>query len=444
MGKSVIIIGGGIAGLASAVFLSRNGFDAKIFESAPKWGGRTYSYYDIGKKKYIDNGQHILAGWYYNTFEYLKIIGTYEKLILNDTLELTFSNPQKEIHNFKCGKLPGVYGLLTGIFRFNAFNLGDKLKFLKIRKVLNEKKYKEDYLISVNAETLLNELEQTDNLKKYFWYPLILASFNTVPENVCADLFVKLLKKGTELKKNMSIILSDVNLNELFINRAVEYLFNNNVGMFLSSSVKKINIEGNIVKSIETENGNTVYSDYYICTVPFYNYEKLFEKNIFSQYFCNTGKLKSSSIVSVHLFLDRDLNFPFKVKMLGLIDSVAQWIFVKDKKHLCIVISASDYIENNLTEKNSEEIFKICLKDLSKCLDKFDSKNVIDYKVVKEKRATFLPEVGSEKFRLNQETNIDNLFIGGDWTCTGYPATIEGAIKSAKICSDLMMKKVKL
>jgi hypothetical protein len=290
-----------------------------------------------------------------------------------------------------------------------------------------------------SVEKLLNDLEQTDSLKKFFWNPLILASFNTLPEYVSADLFVKLVKKGTEYKKNMSIILSDNNLNDLFIYNAVNYLNDKSVKMYLGSGVKKINIENSIVQNIEMENGKKEKYDYYFSMVPNYSLLKLFDKDKNSQYICNIEKLRSSTIISVHLFFKEDLNFEIENCMIGLVDTVVQWIFVKGKRHLCIVISGADFIENNLTEKDNNEIFKICLNDIKSCLNGFNENNVMDFKVIKEKRATFIPEVGSENFRNKQYSNIENLYIGGDWTDTGYPATIEGAIKSAKICSDFII-----
>jgi hydroxysqualene dehydroxylase len=441
MGKSVIIIGGGLAGLASAVFLSDKGFDISVFESSPKWGGRTYSYYDYEKEIFIDNGQHILAGWYENTFDYLRKIGTYGKLKLNDKLNLDFFDKNKCHYKFRCGGLPGVYSLLWGIFKFKGFDFNDKLKFLKVRKIISNKHFTDEFLKKNNTENILYELEQTENLKKYFWNPLILATFNTVPENVSADLFVKFIKKGTEFKKNMSIILSDVNLNDLFVNKAIGNLNNKSVKMNLNNGVNMINIENNCVSGVEFEDGKKRVADFYICTVPYFSVEKLFEKNEISQYICNTGNLKSSTIISVHLFLKEDFEFNCENEMLGLVDTVVQWVFVKNKRYLCLVISGADFINGNLTEKDSKEIFEMCLDDLKKCLNGFDEKNVIDFKVIKEKRATFIPEVGSENFRIKQKSNIENLYFGGDWTDTEYPATIEGAIKSAKICADLISSK---
>jgi squalene-associated FAD-dependent desaturase len=439
MKKTVIIIGGGIAGLASAVFLCKEGFDVSLYELSPKFGGRTYSFFDREKQIYMDNGQHILAGWYENTFEYLKLIGTYGKLKQNGRMRLVFCDREKRTYKFQNGVMPGVLGLISGVFRFKGFKLKDKFRFLKVRGLLGNKKYSGEYLSRLSAADLLDELRQTVNLKKYFWHPFIFAAFNTNPENVSAELFVKLVKKGTELKKNMSIILSDGNLNELFIDRAVDFLNARSANLKLNAGIKKINPEINSIKNIETAEGNILSADYYVSAVPYYSFNKLFENEENTDYFNELNKIKSSSIISVHIFFKNSLNLKIKEEMIGLVDSVTQWVFVKGERHLCLVISGTDFIENNLTEKDNNEVYKICVEDLKACLIGFDENNISDYKVIKEKRATFLPEIGSEKFRFKQKSNFNNLFIAGDWTDTGYPSTIEGAVKSARICSELII-----
>jgi len=238
----------------------------------------------------------------------------------------------------------------------------------------------------------------------------------------------------------MSIILSEHNLNGLFINNAVDYLKSKSVSLNLGLKGKKINISENSISGVELGNGENISADYYISAVPYYAFDGLFEKEIQKKYFSGIFNLKSSTIISVHLFFNKEIDVCNE--MIGLIDTTVQWVFAKNKKHLCLVISSADFIDNNLTKKNNDEIIRICIGDLKKCLKNFDEKNVVDYKVIKEKRATFLPEVGSEKYRLKQKSNIKNLFIAGDWTDTGYPATIEGAIKSARICADLISKNI--
>jgi protoporphyrinogen oxidase len=103
--KTVTVIGGGVAGLSAAVFLNEKGFKVKLLEASPKLGGRAYSFFDKEKDLFFDNGQHILAGWYENTFEYLKIIGSYDKLNFQKSLEVNFFNTDKEVFKLKCPDL---------------------------------------------------------------------------------------------------------------------------------------------------------------------------------------------------------------------------------------------------------------------------------------------------------------------------------------------------
>jgi len=112
MAESVVILGGGLAGLASAVFLANEGFDVKLFESSPKWGGRAYSYFDRDKNTFFDNGRHVLAGFYEYTFEFMKLIGTYDKLKFSSKLELVLCGKNKNLYKLKSGNLPGALSLL--------------------------------------------------------------------------------------------------------------------------------------------------------------------------------------------------------------------------------------------------------------------------------------------------------------------------------------------
>ena len=86
----VCVIGGGIAGLSAAVFLCKNNFNVTLIEASPGLGGRAYSFFDNNIKEYVDNGQHILASWYTNTFEFLEEIGTFHRLKIQKMLNVIF------------------------------------------------------------------------------------------------------------------------------------------------------------------------------------------------------------------------------------------------------------------------------------------------------------------------------------------------------------------
>lgn len=120
--------------------------------------------------------------------------------------------------------------------------------------------------------------------------------------------------------------------------------------------------------------------------------------------------------------------------MAGLTGTTVQWIFKKSDNHLSLVISGADNL--GLREKSNGDIFEIVLNDLKKTIRGFNEADLSNYKIIKEKRATFIPDKESIKYRPKQKTYLSNFFIAGDWTDTGLPATIESAITSAKICSE--------
>ncbi|MFZ1323434.1 MAG: hydroxysqualene dehydroxylase HpnE [Ignavibacteria bacterium] len=437
--KTVTIIGAGIAGLSSAVFLTEKGFKVAILESSPKAGGRAYSFYDPDRKMFFDNGQHILAGWYENTFEYLKITDSYKLLDFQKTLEVNFINTKREIFKLKCTEDEPPMNLLKGLLKFKALNIIDKIYLKNINKILTGDE--NDFRKYSNTAELLKGIKQTDNLIKYFWEPLILAVFNTIPEKVGTSLFVNVMKTGFEEGKDSNLVIPTVDLNTLLVNNTLKYFEEKGVTFKTGSNISSIDITDK-VNFIQTESGEKIVSDFYITAVPFFTFKKLFDENIYSENNFEADKLRSSAIVSVHIFLNDDILESMipdnSLGMTGLIGTSVQWVFLRNRRHISLVISGAD--ETGLTDKSSEEIFVICQSDLNMTIKDFDKLEISGYKVIKEKRATFIPDRDSENCRPDQKTKYNNLFIAGDWTDTGLPSTIESAVKSSKIISEIINK----
>ena len=441
MTQSVGIIGGGLAGISSAVFLNEKGFDVSLFEASPKLGGRTYSWYDNDSGQYLDNGQHILAGWYENTFDFLNIIGSSDLIEIKKNLEIDFLNTEKGQFKLYCPDVFTPLNIFLGLLKFKGFGLKDKFSILKLRKLI---KANSGLLKYDNAKEILINIGQTENLFKYFWNQFIYAVFNTSAENVSAKIFTDMIKKGLETKFSSALLIPKTDLNELFINPSENYFKQNSVKFKKNTRINKILIENEKVKSLVLENGNEMFFDYYVSAVPFYSFNKLFAFDDFNKYFVDTGGLKSSTIISVHIFFENDINYCFKELseklMIGLIGTTAQWIFLKGVKHLSIVISGADVLKNNISEMNNEDIFNICKADLAKCIDGFEKIKISGYKVIKEKRATFIPDTESFKYRISCTCGFKNFFVAGDWTDTGLPSMIESAIYSSKKCVNAIIK----
>jgi len=227
-----------------------------------------------------------------------------------------------------------------------------------------------------------------------------------------------------------TIILPRYGLSDAYVKNAKEYIESNGGKIYLSSSVKEFIISNNKIVGIKT--ADEVYKDfdYVISAIPFYAIN-----NIYPELFLDEKiEFDYSSILNIHIWLK---NNPMKEPFYGIINSPVHWIFNKGN-HIDLVISDADY----LIDKPADEIYKMCVGELIKCTELKES-DFSHYKVLKEKRATFIPSNKINYIRPSSNTKITNLFLAGDWTDTGLPSTIESAVKSGRVAAELVLANVK-
>lgn len=430
----VCVIGGGIAGLSASVFLKNKRFDVTLIESSPKLGGRAYSFFDKDLNDYIDNGQHILASWYNNTFDFLKIIGTYDRLKFQNQLEVKFADLNGKSYHFKCPKLPPPFHLLWGLWAYKALGFKDRLSVTRLVNSVVLEKFYEEELKTINTEELFLLTKQSKKVINYFWKPFVIAVFNAEPDETSAWQFVQIIKTGFLKKGGSNLVLPKTNLNDLYVNEAEKYLSENNSEIFKQTKIKKINYGNDYVESIELEDGKILKHDFYISSIPFFDFGNLFNNEAFNGGFTGIQNLTASPILNVYFEFDSGVNI--RDDFIGILNATIQWIFKVSEKRICVVISSA----KNLVDKDKNEIIDLCRIELIKCLPQLKDIEITYAKVVKEKRATFLPDTASVSVRPEYKTKYKNLFIAGDWVNTGYPASIESAVTSSKNCVDEIKK----
>lgn len=439
----VIIAGGGLAGISASVFLNELGYDVELYESSPKLGGRTFSYFDKFTNRVYDNGKHIFAGWYKYTLELLELLGTKDKIFKNENLYVRFYDGDKKNYELDCRGFPGYAGLIKALLKYKKLNTNDIISILKVFYACMYRTNK--FLNSNNLKELLANTNQTENAVEYFWKPLSISIFNTNTENINTKVFAKLIEEALNGKDNLNLIIPVDTLYNIFIESAQKYFKEKSIKLFLSDRIVSVETSGNKVSYMKDINGNKIEGDAYILAVPFW---KAYE---FANVFGTNGKyLKSSSIITIHIFTSSDeiIKEIFKDEqpMVGFLDSTIDWAFKESDDHFSVVISGTDNVKSPisgkiLTECPKEEIFGICISDLIKSLNEFSFPLIEKYKIIKEKRATFIPDTGSDELRPTNKSKYDNLYFAGDWTDTGYPSTIESAVRSGKICSKLINEK---
>jgi squalene-associated FAD-dependent desaturase len=425
--KRCIVIGGGIAGLASAAYLTKQNIKVKLLESSPKLGGRAYSFTEQNSNDIIDNGQHILMGCYADALNFLKLIGVTENFIYQKSLRINFLTQTGKLVRLKSFTSLYPFNLLLALLNFNAITLKDRLSLLRF--VIKLPFITHQKLINKNLRDWLKEEKQSDDTIKSLWEIIAVGALNTNIDKASAFMFREILMK-IFFNGNFAstIILPKKDLSNSYVKNANEFIEANGGEIKLSTYVKEFKISDN--KIVEIKTSDEVYKefDYVISAVPFYAFN-----NLYPEYFLDEKiEFEYSSILNIHIWLK---NNQLKEQFYGLIDSPVHWIFNKGN-HINLVISDADY----LIDKPAEDIYKMCVSELIK-YTKFEESDVQQYKVLKEKRATFIPSNKILYTRPSSETKVTNLFLAGDWTDTGLPSTIESAVKSGRIASELISGK---
>ncbi len=422
--KKVIVVGGGLSGLSTAVFLANKGIKSHLIEASPKLGGRTYSFNENDFQTEIDNGQHILMGCYKYTFDYLKTIEAFDRVEFQKNLNVNFVNQKGEINKLSGDKLFYPFNLLIGILRYKALSVKERISILNFfLKILITKPN-----IYRNCTTLelLKKFNQTENSIKSFWEIIHVGTLNTELKLSSAELFIKILKiiffTGNQSAK---IVLPKLGLSKVFIEKAVSYLERNGTVISLSERVTDFEINEGIIKKVVTNKREIVNFDKVVLSVPQFALNKF---DSITESLNIDFELKYSPILSVHIWLNEN---PFNEKFYGLIDSDIHWIF-NHNKHVTLVTSSAERFMNQSEDEISEKF----IKELETRFSDFNKNKIIGLKIIKEKRATFIPSVETEEKRLNLKRMFGNLIISGDWTNTELPSTIEGAIKSGFLAAS--------
>jgi len=424
--KKCIVIGGGIAGLTSAAYLTNQGFRVTLLESAPKLGGRAYSFRDKNTDDYIDNGQHILMGCYNETLKFIKLIGAENNFIYQKNLQVNFLKAGRGEIKLKAFRLLYPLNLLAALLRFKAVTFLERLSI--IRFMIKLPIVSSGRLKNKNVKEWLESERQCDAVIKSLWQIIAVGALNTSIDKASAvtfrDILIKIFFRGSFAS---TIILPKYGLSQSYVNNALEYIQRNSGILELSSAVEDLVISENNIVEIITSNKSYKDFDYVISAVPLYSLKKLLTENVFN----GDINFEYSSILNINIWLK---NNPLNESFYGLIDSPVHWIFNKNS-HINLVISDA----NHLMGKTADELYEICLREL-KLFTTISESDIQNYKVLKEKRATFIPSNHIINSRPSSKTKINNLFLAGDWIDTGLPSTIESAVKSGRMAAQYVME----
>ncbi|PYU52414.1 MAG: amine oxidase [Acidobacteria bacterium] len=397
--KSVIVIGGGLAGLAAGVALAESGWRVRLFEQRPFLGGRATSYV-LPDGQHVDNCQHVTLGCCTNLEDFYGRIGAAGKITFFD--RLLFLDPQGRRGEMQAGRLPAPFHLTWSFAAFAPLTLPDKLSIARAMLDILRTKGKPSDLQENGGISMLEWLRrrrQTKGAIERFWR-------------------VVLERRGVEV--------------------------------VLRTPVRGLKIENGEFAGLRFDEGREETADAYVFAVPHTALGELLPQSIKQSdaALANLDKINVAPITGVHLWFDRQvMTDPF----LTLLDTTTQWIFNKsalyadsngkekgspEGQYLQLVISAS----YDLLQKPRQEIIDLCLGELREALPAVRDAELVKATVIKEAAATFSPEPGVHRWRPRQQTSVPRLFLAGDWTDTGWPATMEGAVRSGYLAAEALLR----
>jgi len=424
----VVIVGGGLSGLAAAVDLVAAGVPVLLLEQRPAAGGRACSFTDPTTGDTVDNGQHLLIAGYARTFAYLDRIGARHLTATQPRPILPFHHPDRGFVEFSLPALPAPLHLLWGITTTSLLSLPDRLRLLWAGGALRRFK-------TASGDTItrwLEERHQSTEARRCFWEPLAVAMMNERMDRAPASLFLRTIRTAfLDHWSSSALVFPRAGLSVVFVDPACAFIERHGGMVRCAADVVSLQTDGGAVRSVTLKGGEHISCGAVILAVPPARTADLWPSDIPLPGNIDVMATSAASpIVSIHLwfehpFMDRDV--------LGLIGRRVHWIFRRER-HLSATISAA----YSLVGLSNEELVNITLEDLRTVFGGAVGLPVHAV-VLREKRATFSATPENEGRRPGPVTAAENLLLAGDWTDTGLPATIEGAIQSGQTCARLIL-----
>lgn len=408
------VIGAGLAGLSAALALTDAGQVVVVYEAGPQAGGRCRSYFDRELGCVVDNGNHLLLSGNRGAFAYLERIGARHTIVVPETPRFPFldlETGERWVIRPNLGRLP--WWIFSDARRVPGTRAGDYLGLLKLRWA--------------GPEVTVAAALSPGTLYRRLLEPLAIAALNTPPESGLARLLGAVVDEtlaagGVACRPG----LPRESLSASLVDPALAALRARKVEVLLGRRVAALGISNGKVATLETTDGAVEVgaSDAVVLATPPWVARDLLPELSAPDEF--------QAILNIHFAIppteQARLGGP---SFLGLIGGTAEWVFVKPG-HVSVTISAA----NRLVDRPATTIATTVWPEIRMALGL--NSRAPSFRVVKEKRATFAATAAQDRKRPPARTPLANLVLAGDWTATGLPATIEGAIRSGHTAASVL------
>jgi squalene-associated FAD-dependent desaturase len=441
--RSVTVIGGGLAGLSAACALADAGYQVRLLEKRRYLGGRASSYEHPGTGEVIDNCQHVLLG------NCVNLIDLYRRLDVSDAIRwfdrLTFVEPGGRRSILTPSFLPAPFHDLPAFLRASAFSFSDKLAIGRGMSAFIAGLPKDS---DENFAQWLKRHGQTRGAIERFWKPVLVSALNEDPEHMSVHYAGQVMRKSLLLSPRAGRMgVPRIPLSDLY-NRAIDYLQSRGGRVDLNSAPESFALDGETQQWTVAAQGESFTTDAIVLALAFEGLSKLLPalpRNLEAdQLGLNLECFAHSPITGIHLWFDREVS---DLEHAILLDATIQWMFHKSRlqpekrrgepgSYLELVVSAS----KSLVGMQRQEIVDLSVRELAQFFPLVAQAKLLKATVVKEVRATYSIRPQLDLLRPSSASPWPRVFLAGDWVATGWPATMESAVRSGYLAAEAVSR----
>jgi len=461
--KTVAIAGGGLAGLAAACALSDAGFRVTLYEKRPFLGGRASSYEHPGTGEVVDNCQHVLFRVCTNLVEFYERIGMADQIHWFD--RMTFIEPGGRISEMKSSFLPAPMHTAPSFLGFSFLSASDKLSITRALLPLTLTVPPDD---GISFQDWLDRHHQTKGAVNRFWKPILISALSEDLDRISVSAAAQVVRESMKSPEARQMGVPMIPLTDLY-NAAGNYVrqrqgvlhFRQAVDFFAADSSR---VHVRVGASEEA-------FDYLVAALPFDALARILPRTADSESLREkVAQFENSPITGIHMWFDRQVS---ELDHAVLLDRTIQWMFHKSRlqpmrqrtrsngnnsegrdaisadknsrtsedaapegSYIELVVSSS----KSLLDKSRNAIVDLALGEVREFFPAAREANLLKATVIKEVNATYSPRPGIDAHRPGPVTPWPRVFLAGDWTATGWPATMEGAVRSGYLAAEALVR----
>jgi zeta-carotene desaturase len=443
--RRVAVIGGGVAGLAAACALAQDGYAVELFEQRPYVGGRAFSYLHPGVGEVIDNCQHVVLGCCTNILDLLRRADAEDTICWSD--RITFLEPGGRKTILKPASLPAPLHSTLSFLAAKALKLQDKVAIARaIAAFLKGSRPEDDRR---NFADWLRSTGQTQRAVEHFWKPVLFSALNEDPNRISVRYAAKVFREAFLFSAEGGRMgVPRVPLSEMYgqVTIAIERAGGK---VQLRSTVEKLCRDEALGQWRIGAGEQSRNFDAVVLALSFEGMERLLPGLPQGAPRVRLERLLAgfshSPLTGIHLWFDREIT---DLEHAVLLDTTLQWLYNTSRiqperqsmrsGHLIeLVVSAS----KSLVPMERQAIIDLAVRELALFFPAMRDARLLKAAVVKEVRATYSIVPGLDELRPGPESGWPGLILAGDWTATGWPATMEGAARSGYLAAEAVSRQ---